>query len=443
MAAKRCTSQVQCCSCKGNIQTDGVSLAGIVRRYKESHQTGLHNQLESFHQEASLQDAIERAAHARRPDGKRYDHQRLITREAIDAAASQLMSDRFYEHVRERKDFDALHHYIENEIGGIKGIGPLMIYDTAIRIGAKLERSPTRVYLHAGPRLGAKALGIDYRRPYIELSEFPRELQSLKACEIEDCLCIFKEELRRRWRLCARLRKSPSASSVPQSLPVLFFGDLFTARVATVGLNPSNREYVDKQGLELEGAERRFETLTSLHAADRSSLTDEQCDRAIQTMREYYQPGKPIYTWFRSLDRVTSAMGFSYAKGEVAHLDLAQEATNPAWSELSQTSPAEFDALRSTDLPFLRWLLEEFPLQTVICNGRTVFDEVCRLIGGRMTEEDKLRRITWYVGKATLNARTISLAGWNIPLAHATGLDAAGQSELGRILASRINDQQT
>jgi len=242
-----------------------------------------------------------------------------------------------------------------------------------------------------------------------------------------------------RERLYARLRQCPSASSVPQSLPVLFFGDLFTARVATVGLNPSDQEYIDRRGIELDGAARRFETLTSLRAADRSFLTDEQCHYAIQMMRMYYQPGKPVYTWFRSLDRVTRAMGFRYEEGEVAHLDLAQEATHPTWSMLSQTSPAEFEALRSTNLPFLRWQLETFPLHTVICNGRTVFAEVCRLIGGQITEEGKLQRITWYVGTATLNSRRIGLAGWNIPLARPTGLGANGEQELGRILTSRLN----
>jgi hypothetical protein len=67
-----------------------------------------------------------------------------------------------------------------------------------------------------------------------------------------------------------------------------------------------------------------------------------------------------------------------------------------------------------------------------------VIDEVCRLIGGRITEEGKLQRITWYIGKATLNARTIWLAGWNIPLARPTGLGAVGEQELGRILASHL-----
>lgn len=241
-----------------------------------------------------------------------------------------------------------------------------------------------------------------------------------------------------RERLYARLRQPPSISSVPQSLPVLFFGDLFTAGVATVGLNPSDKEYLGRGGVELDGAARRFETLTSLGVADRSSLTDEQCDRAIQRMRTYYQPGKPIYGWFSALDRVTRAMGYSYEAGEVTHLDLAQEATNPTWSKLAQTSPAEFEALRSADLPFLRWQFEAFPLHTVICNGRTVFNEVCRLIGGQVKGEGKLKRITWYVGEASLSGCRVRLAGWNLPLARPTGLGATGEEELGQVLKSHL-----
>lgn len=130
--------------------------------------------------------------------------------------------------------------------------------------------------------------------------------------------------------------------------------------------------------------------------------------------------------------------GFKYEGGEVAHLDLAQEATHPTWSVLSKASPAEFGALRLTDLPFLRWQLETFPLDVVICNGRTVLAEVCRLVGGQITKEGKLKRIRWYVGTSTIDSRRIGLVGWNIPLARPTGLGAEGEQELGRILRSHL-----
>jgi hypothetical protein len=237
--------------------------------------------------------------------------------------------------------------------------------------------------------------------------------------------------------LIERLRRPPSQSSVSGSLPVLFFGDLFTARVATVGLNPSHQEYLDRGGNELCGALRRFETLDSLRAADRASLTAEQCGRAIATMRTYFQPGKPVYSWFRSLDRVARGFGLRYDLGEVAHLDLVQEATQPTWSGLSTQ---ELARLRTTDESFLRWQLETFPLEVVICNGRTVFASVQTLTNTQIIQSGTLARVTWYVALAAMPGRVMGVVGWNIPLARPTGLDKAGHTELGRLLSERLEE---
>ena len=50
-----------------------------------------------------------------------------------------------------------------------------------------------------------------------------------------------------------------STNVIRWSSPVPSFGDLSRSRVATLGLNPSNREFVDPDGQELSGAERRFQ----------------------------------------------------------------------------------------------------------------------------------------------------------------------------------------
>ena len=46
--------------------------------------------------------------------------------------------------------------------------------------------------------------------------------------------------------------------------PVPFFGHLESAQLATVGINPSNREFVGIDGNELAGQDRRLPTLDSL-----------------------------------------------------------------------------------------------------------------------------------------------------------------------------------
>jgi hypothetical protein len=46
-------------------------------------------------------------------------------------------------------------------------------------------------------------------------------------------------------------------------------------------------------------------TLDSLGAHDRASLTDNQCDEAIEWIRDYYDEGKPVYgSWLNALSRV-------------------------------------------------------------------------------------------------------------------------------------------
>lgn len=51
-------------------------------------------------------------------------------------------------------------HLIDTALETIPGLGELYVYDTTLRIGAKLNLFPDKVYLHAGTRLGATALGL-------------------------------------------------------------------------------------------------------------------------------------------------------------------------------------------------------------------------------------------------------------------------------------------
>lgn len=239
--------------------------------------------------------------------------------------------------------------------------------------------------------------------------------------------------------LYERLRREPSNSTVGNTLPVLFFGDLFTAKIATVALNPSWQEYLASAGRgkhELTGPERRFETLGSLGVATRSVLTDEHCRQAIEKMRAYFQPGKPIYSYFRALDRVTQGMGYSYERGEVAHLDLIQEATDPTWSGLA---PDALASLRKLDSPFLRWEIANFPLVALVCNGKTVFDTVRSLLNGQIIATDTMARVTWSAAVSRVGDRTVHILGWNIPLARPTGLGRDGEDRLGRLLATYMS----
>lgn len=216
-----------------------------------------------------------------------------------------------------------------------------------------------------------------------------------------------------------------------------------SASIATVGLNPSRREYTSSHNVELTGNARRFETLRSLEAVSRADLTDAQCTRAIETMAGYFDPGKPRYSWFAPLARLTSGMGRSYARREVTHLDLVQEATDPTWSTLHGSHPGEANDLLRHDTPFLRWQIESFPISVLVCNGRTVFDWVARLTDARMVSENTRYfspkvAFRWWVSLADMGHRPVAVVGWNIPLARPTGMNAESQTGFGASLRDEI-----
>jgi len=100
------------------------------------------------------------------------------------------------EELRKSRNFEELIKVVERKIGGIKGIGALTVYDTAHRIGAYLGVEPERVYLHAGTREGAKVLGLQWRERTIDLEELPKPLQQLRPYEVEDLLCLYRQELK-------------------------------------------------------------------------------------------------------------------------------------------------------------------------------------------------------------------------------------------------------
>ena len=169
------------------------TLTAIVRAYTARYRSGTRDELGGFRDERSLASAIKRAGMAQRRDLKRYSHQRRLRKAVLKAATAELHRAK----VGNATDFDDLHDRVEGAIGSLVGIGELMIYDTSLRLGAHLGLLPRRVYLHRGTRRGARALGLDWRAKSVAVRDCPRELGVLQAHEIEDCLCIFKDKLKR------------------------------------------------------------------------------------------------------------------------------------------------------------------------------------------------------------------------------------------------------
>jgi hypothetical protein len=87
--------------------------------------------------------------------------------------------------------FHALLGELSESIGAVRGIGERTVYDTALRLGVVFALEPDRVYLHAGTREGAKHLSLDWRQPYLRMGD----LRTLQPREVEDLLCIYKQDL--------------------------------------------------------------------------------------------------------------------------------------------------------------------------------------------------------------------------------------------------------
>ncbi len=171
------------------------SLTAIVQDYIHSHRHKSIRELRYFRKLPSLEVAITEAGLARRLDGKRYkrySHQRRIPRKALETATRRLHRAT----LRAAHSFTDLITRVNTAVRSIHGIGELYVYDTTLRLGGHLRRLPREVYLHAGTRRGARALGLDHRLGSVSPNQLPAALRRLRPHEVEDLLCIYKDWLR-------------------------------------------------------------------------------------------------------------------------------------------------------------------------------------------------------------------------------------------------------
>jgi hypothetical protein len=151
--------------------------------------------------------------------------------------------------------------------------------------------------------------------------------------------------------------------------PVPSFGDVTHAHVATLGLNPSNREFVDGAGKELDGTVRRFHTLRSLKLAAWAGAEQRHKRMIWESCRDYFDRN-PYDGWFRQLDHLLQGTSSSfYENGGACHLDLVPFATACKWTALS--SHQRRHLVNSTS-NILIDLLRHSEIALLILNGATV-----------------------------------------------------------------------
>ena len=169
--------------------------------------------------------------------------------------------------------------------------------------------------------------------------------------------------------------------------PVPAFGDPSRAQVATLGLNPSDREFVDIQGRELDGAQRRFPTLRSLGLDGWYEATDAHIDEIAVACRSYFERN-PYDTWFRHLDFLIHETGTSFYTplSAATHLDLVPYATGSKWAALSKHDRA---LLAEGAKTVLGTVLRDAPVTLLVLNGMSVVNSFQTLCDTQFRREEK------------------------------------------------------
>lgn len=240
--------------------------------------------------------------------------------------------------------------------------------------------------------------------------------------------------------------------------PVPFFGELSAAKVATVGINPSNLEFVSSGGAELDEEARRLHTLTSLgipswEAADGVHV------RALVRECENYFARNPYRRWFDVLERSMAPSGYSYyPSGEkrMCHLDLVPFATSKKWGFLP---PACRRALVDQGREAMAEFIRDSPLEFLVLNGRSVVAEFEAFAGVELTaavrDEWSLPRRDGnrvdgmlYTGQidrlgSTELERPVQVIGYNHNLQSSFGVTSAAMRAIGEYIGEQIASATT
>jgi hypothetical protein len=173
---------------------DDRKLERLVDQYQRRFAQHRQAERQRFAGMPDLATAIREAALARRADGKCEVHQRRVGLARLEPFEKSLQATR--QAIARCRSFDELHTIVER--CRTERVGPLAVYDAAVRIAAYLSLAPDKIYLHTGTRKGAKALGLDTSQGHLNPDQLPRPLRRLSPDEIEDFLCIFKGSFRGR-----------------------------------------------------------------------------------------------------------------------------------------------------------------------------------------------------------------------------------------------------
>jgi hypothetical protein len=236
------------------------------------------------------------------------------------------------------------------------------------------------------------------------------------------------------WQIEMAMRPAPAvANIVARSSPVLSFGDTLTADVATLGINPSRKEFYSTAGELLTGAKRRLATTESLGNMPGHSLSEDQARTVVAECNGYFT--RNPYSWFNPLEALlNTAASASYYDRSACHLDLVQWATDPVWGKLTDRAAAAL--LLEEGRPHLETLLTRSNVHLVLLNGATVVEQLQNIGLARLREVKQIPKGNTTCRLLVGEGGGIQFVGWSTNLQTSFGVS----NEFKQLLAGEIRE---
>lgn len=215
---------------------------------------------------------------------------------------------------------------------------------------------------------------------------------------------------------------------VEGSTPVIAFGEFPSARIATLGLNPSRQEFQSQIGIELAGDIRRFETHRSLGVDNLESAEELVLQRVYDGCCHYFSR-KPYRWWFDQLERIIKPLGASYYEGSACHLDLVQWATDPVWGKLHGSVQQR---LLESDSPFLLHQLQQGQVRVLLLNGSSVVRSFQDIYCVPLKDAGRLTGPTNAPSKLVIGRMAAGplVIGWTMNIQSSFGVSSRDRSDL-------------
>ncbi len=149
--------------------------------------------------------------------------------------------------------------------------------------------------------------------------------------------------------------------------PVLYFGNLSNSTIATIGLNPSDKEYY---GADDELYER-FYSKASLGVDSWDKLTQADLLRLKDTFDHYFN-NIPYRAWFNRLEMLFGdSHSYYFPYNNIVHLDIVPVATRIKWGQLPKSQRTYLSA---TFGKYLGKLISDSPVEICVLNGKSVVE---------------------------------------------------------------------